>query len=64
MLRKIETNLKRKLYLQETEAPTFSPIHNMLENQVIYIDANFQFQTLLGFGGAFTRKYGICFESC
>ena len=34
MFRKIETNLKRKLFLHETKNLSFSSIRDSLENQV------------------------------
>ncbi len=58
MFRKIETNLKRKLFLHETENLSFSPIRSLLENQIINIEPDFHFQSLLGFGGAFTQSTG------
>lgn len=63
MFKKIETNLKRKLYLHETNHLSFSPLETSLENQVIYVNSDFHFQTLLGFGGAFTQSSGYVFNS-
>ena len=53
---KIETNIKRKLFLQKTKNINFSTFSNKIEFDVIYVDPTQRFQTLLGFGGAFTES--------
>lgn len=54
-VKKIETNLKRNLYLH-TSYVEFSNASKKKENQVIRINPNFSFQEILGFGGAFTES--------
>lgn len=61
---KIETNLGRNLYFSVTENLSFSssPLYN-LENQVLKIYPGITFQTILGFGGAFTESSGYNLKS-
>lgn len=54
---KFETNLKRKLFIQETKNIQFTKNNENEENQVINIYPCVQFQTFIGFGGALTRSY-------
>ncbi len=58
ILTKIETNIKRKLFLHKTEKITFPISSNIIEFDVISVDQKQSFQTLLGFGGAFTESTG------
>ena len=58
ILTKIETNIKRKLFLHKTEKITFPTSSNIIEFDVISVDQKQSFQTLLGFGGAFTESTG------
>lgn len=60
---KIETNIKRKMFLYETQSISFSPISNSTEFNVINIDSSQNFQTLLGFGGAFTESTGYALNT-
>ena len=53
-IEKIETNLKRNLLLHSSYVK-FSP-NKREENQVIQINPEITFQTILGFGGAFTES--------
>lgn len=59
-LTKIETNIKRNLYLNTTSDIYFSPSTSNIENQVINIYPNLQDQSIIGFGAAITRKCCIC----
>ncbi len=63
IITKIETNLKRNLLLHQTKDIPFYPIHNSIENQIIYINSDFTFQSLLGFGGAFTESTGYALST-
>lgn len=54
-IEKIETNLKRNLYLHSSSMKFSSQAKNT-ENQVIRINPEFAFQTILGFGGALTES--------
>lgn len=54
-IKKIETNLKRNLYLHESQMKFSSPSEN-IESQVIRINPEFTFQRILGFGGALTES--------
>ena len=51
---KIETNLKRGLYLKETEIKHTKPYDGKPENNVLNIYKNLELQSIIGFGGAFT----------
>lgn len=55
---KIETNIKRKLYLYETKNINISPTSSNVEFNVINVEPNITFQKILGFGGAFTESSG------
>lgn len=52
---KIETNLKRNLFLHTSQVK-FNSYGKKVENQVIRINPEFTFQEFLGFGGAFTES--------
>lgn len=54
-IEKIETNLKRNLYLHSSPVK-FSSHAKKVENQVIRINPEFVFQEILGFGGALTES--------
>lgn len=60
-LTKIETNIKRNLYLQETKNINMHEKTSNIENQVIDIYPEIKFQEIIGFGVALTRKFWICF---
>lgn len=51
---KIETNIKRGLYLQETQVNNLKPYNDKIENSVLNIYPSITYQPLIGFGGAFT----------
>lgn len=53
---KIETNIKRKLFLHQTENISLYPTPNNLENSIIKIFPEYNFQNILGFGGAITES--------
>lgn len=55
---KIETNIKRKMFLYKTKDISFSPISIPVENNIINVDSKQYFQTIIGFGGAFTESTG------
>ncbi|MBR3002667.1 MAG: glycoside hydrolase family 30 protein [Clostridia bacterium] len=51
---KIETNIKRNMYLHQTEITHFKPYTEKVENNVLNIYPNLKYQKIIGFGGAFT----------
>ena len=51
---KIETNIKRNLYLNKTGIKHTKTCSDKIENNVLNIYPNLTYQELLGFGGAFT----------
>lgn len=53
-IKKIETNIKRNLYLYETEITKINDYNEKIENNVINIYPDISYQKILGFGGAFT----------
>ncbi len=55
-LTKIETNIKRKLYLHKSDNVSFSHKNNNLENNIVSVNPDIYFQDLIGFGGAFTES--------
>ena len=57
-IKKIETNIKRNLFLHETDNINFFKSPKTLENRIITIKPNITFQKFLGFGGAFTESSG------
>ena len=63
IITKIETNLKRKMLLYKTEKLSLLPISDLVENNVISIDSKQHFQTLIGFGGAFTESTGYALST-
>ena len=60
---KIETNLKRKLYLHETNNIEISPTSDNIDSNVINIDPEQYYQEFLGFGGAFTESTGYALST-
>lgn len=54
-IEKIETNLKRNLWLHSSHVK-FSAKNKNIENQVIRINSELVFQEILGFGGALTES--------
>lgn len=59
---KYETNKKRSLFFNKTTVKPNKIIKNP-EYKVINVYPELQYQTFLGFGGAFTGASGICFSS-
>ena len=55
-LTKIETNIKRNLYLQTNFNLNFISSSNYIENQVINIYPHLQGQSIIGFGAAITQS--------
>lgn len=60
---KIETNIKRKLFLKETNNINVQPSSMTIESNIIKIESNITFQKLLGFGGAFTESTGYALST-
>lgn len=60
---KIETNIKRDMYLHETENILLNSIEKPLVNETISIGNNKAYQTFLGFGGAFTESSGYALST-
>ena len=54
-IEKIETNLKRNLYLKSSLVEP-SLVNKTPENQVVQINPELTFQEFLGFGGALTES--------
>ena len=57
-IKKIETNYKRNMFFHETKVKS-KAYQEKLENQIINIYPEITYQTILGFGGAFTEATGI-----
>ena len=55
-LTKIETNIKRNLYLNITSNLNLMPCSKPIENQVINIYPHLQSQSIIGFGAAITQS--------
>lgn len=53
-IKKIETNIKRHLYLFETEITNIKDYNEKIENNIINIYPSISYQKIIGFGGAFT----------
>ena len=51
---KIETNIKRGLYLKETQINNLKPYNEKIENNILNIYPLITYQKNIGFGGAFT----------
>lgn len=51
---KIETNIKRNLYLHESEISKTKAYNDKIENNVLNIYPSIKYQSILGFGGALT----------
>ncbi len=63
ILNKIETNIKRKLFLHETNNIIINNATNTIESNIIKINPDICFQNLLGFGGAFTESTGYALST-
>ncbi len=57
-IKKIETNYKRNMFFHETKVKS-KAYQEKLENQIINIYPEITYQTILGFGGAFTEATGV-----
>lgn len=51
---KIETNIKRDLYLHQTKVKGIKPYTETTENNILNIFPEIKYQSIIGFGGAFT----------
>lgn len=60
-IKKIETNYKRKMFLNEKKVSSKKYSEN-IENQVINIYPEITYQSILGFGGAFTEATGYAIK--
>lgn len=59
---KFETNMKKDKYMQKTAfSGTFENLNNT-ENNLILLYPEIKYQTIEGFGGAFTESAGYCFS--
>lgn len=57
-IKKIETNYKRNMFFHETKVKS-KAYQEKLENQIINIYPEITYQTILGFGGAFSEATGV-----
>ena len=60
-IKKIETNYKRKMFFHSSNV-SFKKYTEKLENQIINIYPEITYQTILGFGGAFTEATGYAIK--
>lgn len=60
-IKKFETNYKRKMYFHQGNC-SIKKYTEKLENQIIHIYPEITYQTLLGFGGAFTEATGYAIK--
>lgn len=60
-IKKFETNYKRKMFLNEKKVSSKKYSEN-IENQVINIYPGITYQSILGFGGAFTEATGYAIK--
>ena len=63
IINKIETNIKRKLFLYETNNIEVFPTSDNVEFNVINIEPELYYQEFLGFGGAFTESTGYALST-
>ena len=61
-IKKIETNYKRKLFFYESKVNS-KKYSEKYENQIINIYPEITYQTIIGFGGAFTESTGFALKS-
>ena len=59
---KFETNYKRKLFFSRLENVKFREYSTKIENQVINIYPEIKYQSIIGFGGAFTEATGVALK--
>ena len=55
---KVETNIKRNLFLKQTNNIKITRFDSINLNKFITLDTSIEFQEFLGFGGAFTESAG------
>ena len=60
---KIETNYKRNLLFNKTKNIKTKKYTVKLEEKIINIYPDIEYQTLIGFGGTFTESTGIAIKS-
>lgn len=60
---KIETNYKRKIFLNETKNNKPKKYTQKLEKEIINIYPSLEYQTIIGFGASFTEATGINIKS-
>ena len=60
-VKKYETNYKRNLFLNETTVKT-TAYSEKIENKVINIYPEITYQSIIGFGGAFTESAGFAYS--
>lgn len=61
-IKKIETNYKRKLFFYESKVNS-KKYSEKYENQIINIYPEITYQSIIGFGGAFTESTGFALKS-
>ena len=61
-IKKIETNYKRKLFFYESKVSS-KKYSEKYENQIINIYPEITYQSIIGFGGAFTESTGFALKS-
>lgn len=59
---KFETNYKRKLFFSRLDNVKFKEYSTKIENQVINIYPEIKYQSIIGFGGAFTEATGVALK--
>lgn len=60
-IRKTETNYKRNLYLKTTKVKA-SQYEETIENQIINVYPEVEYQNFIGFGGAITQAVGVAYS--
>ena len=60
-IQKYETNFKRNLFWKESILNT-KPYSEKIENNVINIYPEITYQSIIGFGGAFTESAGLAYS--
>lgn len=58
---KIETNFKRNMFLSESRVNS-KTYNEKIENQIINIYPDIKYQSIIGFGGAFTASSGYALK--
>lgn len=60
-IKKFETNYKRKMFFHQSNCSS-KKYNEKLENQIIHVYPEITYQTILGFGGAFTEATGYAIK--